>query len=182
MGAQKMGRSRYKIGEDGYPYFLTCTIVAWLPVFTRQETVGIVLDSWRFLQDHERLTVFGYVILENHLHLIASAGDISKEIGDFKSFTARKIIDSLQEQSAGTLLEQLRFYKSRHKTDRPYQLWQEGSHPQQIQNEEMMRQKLEYIHNNPVKRGYVDEPAHWRYSSARNYASLPGLLPVVVVW
>jgi hypothetical protein len=57
-----------------------------------------------------------------------------------------------------------------------------GSHPQLIQNEEMMRQKLEYIHYNPVKRGFVDEPTHWRYSSARNYAGQQGLLDVKTDW
>jgi hypothetical protein len=62
------------------------------------------------------------------------------------------------------------------------QIWQEGVHPQLIQNEIMMRQKVEYIHNNPVKRGYVDDPLHWRYSSARNYAGLPGLLEVCKEW
>jgi putative transposase len=63
-----------------------------------------------------------------------------------------------------------------------YHLWQVGDHPQQIQSDEMMLQKLEYIHNNPVRRGYVDEPTHWRYSSARNYAGLPGLIDVVTDW
>ena len=142
----------------------------------------IVLNSWRFLQDHDRLTIFGYVILENHLHLIAAADDLSKEIGDFKSFTARQIIDHLEARRAHTLLEQLKHCKARHKIDRTYQLWQEGSHPQMVQNEEMMRQKLEYIHSNPVKRGYVDDPVHWRYSSARNYVGLPGLLDVTTEW
>jgi REP element-mobilizing transposase RayT len=138
-----MSRSRYKIFETDYPYFLTCTVVGWLPVFTRSETVQIVLDSWRFLQDNHRIELYGYVVLENHVHLIASAENLSKEIGDFKSFTARKIIDFLEERKVETLLEQLRWHKARNKTDRDYQLWQEGSHPQQIQNVEMMRQKLE---------------------------------------
>src|SRR4051812_33970068 len=40
-----MTRSRYRIYEDCYPYFLTCTIVGWLPVFTRPETVQIIYDS-----------------------------------------------------------------------------------------------------------------------------------------
>ena len=75
-----------------------------------------------------------------------------------------------------------RALKLRHKTKSLHQIWEEGSHPQQIQNEEMMRQKLEYIHNNPVERGYVDEPTHWRYSCARNYAGLPGLFPVKTDW
>src|SRR5205823_12883558 len=138
-------RSRYRFHEGHYAYFLTCTIVGWLPVFTRPETVQIIYDSWRFLQDNGRLTVYGYVILENHLHLIASSPDLSKEIGDFKSFTARRIIDYLEAKGASTLLKMLQFLKARHKTDRTYQLWQEGSHPQQIQNDEIMRQKLEYI-------------------------------------
>ncbi len=72
------------------------------------------------------------------------------------------------------ILEQFAFYKKKHKTDRTYQVWEEGSHPQLIQNDEMLIQKLDYIHQNPVKRGYVDEPVHWRYSSARNYAGNSG--------
>jgi REP element-mobilizing transposase RayT len=144
--------------------------------------VQIVLDSWRFLQEHDRLVIYGFVIMENHLHFIASSPDLGNEVGDFKSFTARKIIDLLESTKAGILLEQLKHYKERHKIDRTYQLWQEGSHPQLIQDEEMMRQKLEYMHLNPVKRCYVDEAIHWRYSSARNYAGQAGLLPVKIAW
>ena len=177
-----MTRSRYRTYEDYYPYFLTCTVVGWLPVFTRRETVQIIYDSWRFLQEANRVVLYGYVILENHLHLIASAPDLSKEIGDFKSFTARRIIDHLEAKGARTLLKLLHHLKARHKTDRTYQLWQEGSHPEQIGNDAIMRQKLEYMRNNPVERGYVDEPTHWRYSSARNYAGLPALFPVQTEW
>ena len=61
-------------------------------------------------------------------------------------------------------------------------VWQEGSEPKQIQNDEMMWQKLEYMHLNPVKRGYVDEATQWRNSSARNYAGLKGLFPVKTEW
>ncbi|MGZ8182658.1 MAG: hypothetical protein ACXWT1_11900 [Methylobacter sp.] len=45
-----------------------------------------------------------------------------------------------------------------------------------------MRQKLDYIHQNPVKRGYVDQSEHWRYSSARNYAGQAGLIEVIRAW
>jgi len=55
-------------------------------------------------------------------------------------------------------------------------------HPEWIQNEEMMRQKIEYIHRNPVERGYVDQAEHWRYSSARNYQGMDGLLEVCKQW
>jgi len=177
-----MTRTRYKIYDTIFPHFLTCTVVGWMPVFTRPETTDIVLDSLRFLQEHDRLTLFGYVLLENHLHLVAAAEDLSKEIGDFKSLTARKVIDYLKERRVKMLLDQLKYYKVRHKIDQEYQLWQEGSHPQMIQNDEMMRQKLDYIHLNPVKRGFVDDPADWRYSSARNYAGQEGVIPVTTVW
>ena len=79
-------------------------------------------------------------------------------------------------------LDQFKYHRAKHKTTSDYQFWQEGSHPQQIQNEEMMRQKLDYIHYNPVKREFVDDPTHWRLSSARNYAGQEGLLPVTTEW
>jgi REP element-mobilizing transposase RayT len=177
-----MTSSRYRVVDDRSPHFFTCSVVGWLPVFTRPAAVQIVLDSWRFLQENNRMQLFGYVVMENHAHLIASARDPTKEIGDFKSFTARTIIDRLQSVGDETLLNQLHWQKAAHKLDRTYQLWQEGSHPQLIQNDDMMRQKLEYIHNNPVRRGYVDDPLHWRYSSARNYAGLPSVLRVTTEW
>src|SRR5262249_23474567 len=168
--------------ESDGPFFLTCTVVAWMPVFTRQESVNIVLDSWKYLQASRGFVLFGYVILENHLHLIAQSPNLSDDIGDFKSYTARRIIDFLKEKKATLILQQLEFFKARHKTDAQFQLWQEGSHPQAIQSKDMMRQKLEYMHNNPVERGYVDFPEHWRYSSARNYQGVEGLISVQTDW
>ncbi|MCI0361697.1 MAG: hypothetical protein L0211_24700 [Planctomycetaceae bacterium] len=91
-----MTRSRYRIFETDYPYFMTWTIVGWLPVFTRNEAVDIIYDSWRYLQRERELLLFGYVILENHLHLIASAPELPKAVKDSKSFTARSIVDLLE--------------------------------------------------------------------------------------
>lgn len=177
-----MGRDRYKVIEDECPHFFTCTAVNWIPVFANRDIVQIVLDSLNYLQEQNRLILYGYVIMENHLHFVASGCDLAMETGRFKSFTARKIIDYLKENKMNAILKQLQFYKRKHKKDRTYQFWQEGSHPELIQGEKMMAQKLEYMHCNPVKRGYVDEPTHWRYSSARNYAGEEGLLDVCVEW
>lgn len=177
-----MARTRYRIVDGAHPYFLTCTIVAWHPIFSGPECAQIVLDSLAFLQGHERLILYGYVIMENHLHLVAHASDLSKEVGDFKSFTARQIIDFLHDRKETTVLSLLENWKLPHKSDRTYQLWQEGNKPKQIQDDATMLQKLEYTHNNPVRRGYVDEPTHWRYSSARNYAGVAGLIPVTTEW
>jgi REP element-mobilizing transposase RayT len=177
-----MTRTRYRIYETEYPYFMTCTIVGWLAVFTRPEAVQIVCNSWDFLKKEKQFHLYGYVILENHLHLIASAPDLSNAMKSFKMYTARQIIDLLESHGAKVLLRQLRALKLRHKVESEYQLWEEGSKPKQIGSDTMMRQKLEYMHQNPVKRGYVDDPLHWRYSSARNYAGMPGLVAVITDW
>ena len=176
-----MTRSRYKIFNTAYPYFLTATIVEWLPLFSNPSIVQIIFDSFEFMQKHDRLIIYAHVIMENHLHLIASSPDLSKEIGDFKSYTARQIIDYYKVNN-GFILESLAKAKKFFKIDRDYQFWQEGSHPKQIQDRRMMRQKIEYIHNNPVRRGYVDEPQHWRYSSARNYMNGGGLISICKEW
>jgi REP element-mobilizing transposase RayT len=175
-------RDRWKFYESRFPYFMTCTVVGWLPVFTRPAAVQIIADSWKYLQQKRDVVIFGYVIVENHLHWIAQMPDPAVDAGDFKSFTARRIIDLLRERNEAGLLDQLEHHKEPRKTDRQYQLWQEGSHPEQIQNEGMLWQKLEYMHNNPVKRGYVADPTHWLYSSARNYAKLPALIELNATW
>ena len=173
-----MGRSRYTITEPDKPHFMTCTVMEWLPVFTRPETVQIVLDCWRYQREHEGLRLYGYVVLENHLHFIAQAKNLNKCVSSFKSFTARQIIDLLEAQHVEQLLTRLRFSKRAHKVDREYQFWQEGVHAELVFSEAMMREKLDYIHANPVKRGYVNLPEHWRYSSAANYAGLAGLIDI----
>ncbi len=77
-----------------------------------------------------------------------------------------------------TVLEQLKFYKKAHKKDREFQLWQEGIAPKLILSEKMMIERIGYIHQNPVKRGFVDEARHWRYSSARDYEGIVGLIEI----
>jgi len=176
-----MGRSRYQIIDPQLPHFVTCTVLHWIPVFTRPDTVNIVLDSLRFLSG-DGLKLYAYVVLENHLHMIVQSQKLDHDMARFKSFTAKKIIQYLAAQNVSVILEQLAFYKKAHKGDRAYQFWQEGCHPEWVQNAGVMKQKVDYIHHNPVKRGYVDCPEHWRYSSARNYLGQAGLVDVCVDW
>ncbi len=176
-----MGRDRYRYGDPSAPHFLTCTVIEWLPLFAQPANVQVLYDSLKYLQAEHRLQLFGYVIMENHCHLLAAAPALAKSMASFKSFTAARIIERLTAIESPSL-RLFAMHKARHKTDREHQVWQEGSHPKQVEGEGMLRQKLEYIHNNPVKRGYVDDPVHWRYSSARNYAGQEGLIEVVTDW
>lgn len=148
-----MARSRYAITEVEKPHFLTCTIVEWLPLFTRPTLVEIVLNTWRYQQANQGLRLYGYVVLENHLHYLAQSPDLAKSVARFKSFTARHIIEHLETTNAESTLKRLRFAKCAHKVNRVYQVWQEGTHAELVYSESVMRQKLDYIHHNPVKRG-----------------------------
>lgn len=177
-----MARSRYNIFDNNVPHFMTTTVVNWLPLLNAPWVVDILFDSLRYLQNHGRVILYAYVIMENHLHLIASAGALSREMASFKSYTARCIIDTYRERGARDIMHQLQRHKRPYKSDRLHQFWQEGSHPQAMQTLEMMQQKKTYIHHNPVARGWIDNPVHWRYSSARNYAGMPSLLDVETNW
>ena len=140
--------------------------------------MGIVLDLWRFLQAQRETRILAYLILENHLHWIAAGPELGRQVGEFKSFAALQIIDELKTRNDQTLLRELALFIKRSNVDQDYQLWQEDSHPQLIETEPKMGQKIEYVHMNPVKRGYVDRPEHWRYSGSRNHLGEPGLLGV----
>jgi REP element-mobilizing transposase RayT len=177
-----MGRSRYRILEPSQAHFLTFTVVSWTPVFCYPECAEVVLDSLRFLQEEDRLVLYAYVIMENHIHLIASAENLAKEVKELKSWTAREIVARIEARGAQAFLDVFRAEKEPRRRLSDYQVWQPDSHPKAIDGLAMMQQKVEYIHNNPVRRGYVDDPVHWRYSSARNYFGLEGLIPVTREW
>ena len=162
-------RSHYKITDDQGVYFLTSTIVQWLPVFTSLQYFQILIDAFKFCQEQKGFQFFAYVILDNHFHCIAQAPDLSGTMASIKKFTAKMILQQIEKDHKSWLLNQLAYYKKRHKTESLHQVWQEGSHPQLIQSENMLVQKINYIHYNPVRRGLVEQPEHWRFSSARNF-------------
>ncbi|MDR9417092.1 MAG: transposase [Gracilimonas sp.] len=164
-----MGKTRYKFKEEHYPYFVTCSIVKGISLFAYQDISEIIIESIKYLQNKEKVKLYAYVIMHNHIHMIVEGKGLPYKMGRFKSFTARCIIDYLKLRQRNYYLLELKSYKhSKHK-DSVYQVWQSGVHPKQISTINMMNQKIEYVHYNPVKAGFVDLPQHWRYSSARNY-------------
>jgi len=114
--------------------------------------------------------------------MIISSGNLSSTMQKFKRHTAKEILNLLHENNVTMILKQLEFYKKAHKTKSTFQLWQEGFQPKLIQSEKMLIEKIDYIHNNPVKRGYVDNPIHWRYSSAGDYEGESGIIAIDRLW
>jgi putative transposase len=170
-------RSRYGIREPHAAHFVTSTVVGWLPVFTTAPRCDVLIESLRYCRDQKGLTIYGWIILDNHLHAIVAAPDLARVMMDFKRHTARRLMELLAEERCDWLLNQFSHQRAKHKVESEHQFWQEGFHPQVIGDDLMMGQKLDYLHNNPVKRGLVATPKHWRYSSAHEW--LVGAEPVL---
>jgi len=162
-------RSRYKIYNKEGLFFITSTIVEWIPVFISERYFEVLTGSISFCQKNKGLKVMAYVILDNHFHMICKDDKLTDTMRSLKGYTADKIIDYLKEDNKAWLLNQFSFYKKKHKARNNYQVWQESFHPQEILTDDILQQKIDYIHFNPVKRGLVTEPDHWKYSSASYY-------------
>lgn len=170
----KLIMSHWKIisGKETELYFLTATIVDWTHVFTSKKLFEVVIDSLRFCQEKKGLTIAGYVIMTNHLHTICAGSRehrLSDTMRDFKQFTAKRIIEEFRKSEQQKILELFRHAAALEGRGNEHKVWIEGNHPILVETELMFREKLEYIHDNPVRKGYVEKPEHWLYSSARNY-------------
>lgn len=161
-----MARNRYKILETEYPYFITCTAIYWLPLFKTVFAKQTIIESLIYLQKEKGLKIFAYTLMHNHIHLIISSKNTKKHIANFKSYTARRIIDYFIRKNNLTILHELEYANPVYKTDRKYKFWQAGYHPKQIMSLKIFQQKIDYIHLNPVRKGYVDSPEEWQWSSA----------------
>ncbi len=169
----------YRIRDQYATYFLTMTIVGWIDLFTRKECKEIIIQSMKYCQYHKGLIIYAYVIMESHLHLIASAQRDSKGLSpiirDFKSFTSTELINWIQDnrrESRRDWLEVVFNYHAKFNSkNKFYQVWQQHNRPKICTEPYFTEQKLDYIHHNPVRAGIVDDPVHYVYSSARNYAN-----------
>jgi len=178
--------NKYRIHDQQGLNYLTLTTVGWVDVFTRQCYRDILIDSLKYCQEHKGLLVCGYVIMSNHVHLIAQTQgyDLSDVLRDFKKFTSKAIVKAVQGGTKSRrewMLELFRHYGKRNSDNREFQVWQQDNHPVALWSLPVIWQKLEYIHLNPVRAGWVAQPDHWLYSSAPNYMNGKGLLEVSTV-
>lgn len=180
----------YQILDQSALYYLTIQVVDWIDVFTRQAYRDIVLESLKYCMYNKGLQVFGYVIMPNHVHLIANSpgGELSNTIRDFKKFTAKNIIESIidsNESRQEWMLNRFQFNAQRHSRNENYEMWTHENHAMVIYSPQLAQEKLEYLHNNPVKTGIVRRPEDYIYSSASNYAEMESILEIVrldVLW
>jgi putative transposase len=176
---------KYKIHEEEKAYFLTMTVVNWIDVFTRKNHKLAIVDSLKYCQENKGLNIFGWCLMQSHLHLIASSSGkptMSEILRDFKKFTSKKIVKQIIEEPESRrkwLLNDFEYAGRYLQRIENYKFWQDGSHAILIDSPEFFYQKLEYIHRNPVEELIVEYPEEYLFSSARNYADRPALLEII---
>jgi len=177
----------YQIDDPGDTYFLTCQVIDWVDVFTRQAYRDVILDSLAFCRQQKGLELFAYVIMSNHIHLLVRAKNenLPDLIWDFKKYTASQILKLITQSDTESrrdwLLKRFEFAAQRHVRNSTYQFWTHENHAIVIYSKKFLWQKLQYIHENPVRAGWVEQPEHYLFSSARNYAGRKGLMEIDLV-
>ena len=154
-----MPSRRVAVNLNAGTYYLTLTVQRWYYLFDRHNRWQILADSLRYCQQHKGLELNGYVFMLNHIHLIATSPDMAGFIRDFKRFTSVQFKNNLETTEPGVL--QL-FMDN----DGKYRFWMDTNAPKKIENQAFYLQKLNYIHENPVRKTYVVKPEHWFWSSA----------------
>ncbi len=175
----------YRINDKAGVYFLTFQIVGWVDVFSRKVYKDIVIESFKYCQKNKGLNLFAYVIMTNHIHLLASSQteNLSGFNRDFKNFTAKQILEVMNtsEESRRDWMKMVFEYHGKYKPDQSNQIWTHESHAEQIFSQKFIEQKVDYIHNNPVRAGIVVKPEDYQYSSACNYADLESVIDIIKV-
>jgi REP element-mobilizing transposase RayT len=177
----------YQIQDQDRPYYLTFQAVGWADIFSRKLYRDIILDSLKYCRKSKGLNLFAYVIMTNHMHVIMQSrvGDLSGLVRDFKKFTSKAILKEVNENKQESRREWLemvfRYHAKYNKRANEMQLWTHENHAVELSTNDMIDSRLEYIHEDPVRAGWVENAEDYLYSSARNYAGLPTLIDIDLI-
>jgi putative transposase len=169
--------SKYKVGEDAIPHFVTFTVVGWVDVFSREHYKQIITCSLKYCQENKGLVLHAWVIMTNHVHLIMSSDSNKLEylVRDIKKYTSKQIIKAIEdnpEESRKEWMLNLFSYAGKcNNKNKDHQFWKQDYHPIELNTPQKVQQRLNYLHNNPVRAGHVWEPWHYKYSSAVDYCT-----------
>jgi REP element-mobilizing transposase RayT len=152
---------RYKLD------FFTATILEWKPLLLQERYKRIVMDSLQFLINNKRIHLCAFVIMSNHIHLIwqiihpHTEPDVQR---DFLRYTAQMMLKEMRNNDPN-VMEQYRVDAR----DRKYQIWERNALSVPLRTEAVVEQKLNYIHQNPVRAGLCRDDIDYFYSSAKYY-------------
>lgn len=173
----------YKIRDQSGLYFLTFTVVGWIDLLSRKLYRDILIENMQVCRKNKHLKIGAYAIMSNHMHVIwqSQSGNLSGTIRDFKSYCTKQFISAIEKENESRkewMLYMFQFHANRTNKNKFYKVWTNDNHAEEILSDDFLRTKLNYIHQNPVRAGIVDEAEHYLYSSARNYSGGRGLMEI----
>jgi len=163
---------RWKTHTGHTCYFVTKTLIEWRNVLISDAACGCIIKALKYAAEHKHIRLHGYVIMPDHLHLILSASEgriLSNLMRDFGTHTSKNLSAILIGNGMHDDLDVFRTAAEKDRRGNDFKVWQEGFRPIALFSDNFFRQKLDYIHFNPVRKGLVEKPQDWLYSSARNY-------------
>ena len=167
------------IPEDQDCCFISTAIEEFIPLLAEPENVNLVLSTIDFYRAQYQFLLYAYVIMPDHLHLLLKLNGtvaLPKLIGDFKRYTAKQMLQRCKEQGRNDLLS---VFAERGSVDgEKYSVWQRSFRSVPISDHGDWLVKANYIHNNPVRRGLVENAELWPYSSAVDYVGGSGIIAV----
>ncbi len=177
----------YQINDQEATYYMTFQVVGWADIFSRQIYRDVVIDSFKFCRLNKGMELNAYVIMTNHIHVIMASkiGKLSDLVRDFKKHTSKQILSIVNNNPIESRKQWLKMVFKYHakfnKRVNEKQLWTHENHAIELDTNDMIDSRLNYIHNNPVKAGWVERPEHYLYSSASNYNDLESLIEIDVI-
>jgi len=182
-----MSSENYRVEKQDGIYFLTFTVTDWVDVFTRLNYRSIVTESLDYCRKNNGLKLYAWCLMTNHIHLVCSIEHphrMTDFLRDFKKFTAKSVLDDIQqlpESRRDWMLYRFEFAGKFDNHIDKYRFWQDKSHPIELITTEMIDQRINYIHENPVRTGLVAKAEDYLYSSAGNYAGLSSIIEIDMI-
>jgi REP element-mobilizing transposase RayT len=155
---------KYKMRDKDKAYFVTLTVVDWQFAFHHANDKTIIVESLIYCQQHKGLEIYAWCLMSNHLHMIVRAvGEqtLSEILRDFKKFTSKAMVKMIMEDPGNKEFRMVAKFRDKAKNlkrIKNYKFWLDGNHPIMIFSNKIFHQKLNYIHNNPVKAKMVANP------------------------
>lgn len=174
----------YKSIEPNTFHYVTLVTYNRVPVFKNQHACEIFVDTLREVREKYPYKLIGYVIMPDHVHSIINnrSGTISDWLCRVRGNSARKILAWLREEQHLVSLKKLELTIPQ-KRNHTHAVWQKDPSVIDLWSPKFLRQKLKYLHLNPVRAGLCEHPADWKRSSYRAYLPhKPGEVPIEVDW
>lgn len=161
-----MKSNKFQISRDSQALYITIITKDRLPVFRTDPINFVACQAIDEARNSGKFLLFAYVIMPDHMHLLTDCPRSSAEVLRYlKGLPARRVIDYLKEKRYDQSLAKLRHeeWKRQHS----YSLWQQEKNVFSVFSEGVFMQKVNYIHNNPVRAGLVERAIDYKWSSAR---------------